>query len=87
MGDQPVVRRDPAAELGRLQCRIPYRDQPVRVWVAWFQQQADLWDEVAVVDPSMTDTAVFCGEYLRCKAKELGEQYQPDDRWPGAKSW
>lgn len=87
MTEQPSLHHDPATELGKLQCRKPYPDKPVRVWVTWFEQQADLWDQVAHVDPSMIDTAEFVGGYLRRTAKELCEQYQPDDTWPGAASW
>ena len=83
MNDQPLVRRYPGDELAKLQCRRPYNGQPVRVWVAWFVRQAELWDDIALDDATLADTAVFGREHLRRKAKELSEQFKPNDRWPG----
>lgn len=87
MDDLPLKRQHPANELLELRRRVPYKDQPVRVWAAWFERQAELWDAVALIDPWQTDTAAFVGEYLRRTAKEMLEQYRPHEKWPGAASW
>lgn len=87
MNDEIRIRRYPGDELAKLQCRRPYSDQPVRVWVAWFERQAELWDEIALDDATLADNAVFVAEHLRRKVKELLEQYKPGDKWPGAGKW
>lgn len=87
MDELNLGRRHPFDELQELRLRPPYRSEPVRVWVAWFERQAELWDALALIDPWQTDTATSLGEYLRRKAKDMREQYKPHEKWPGAVSW
>jgi hypothetical protein len=74
-------------ELARLRLLRPDDDAPVRAWVPWLEQQADLWDVIVAADGVSAGNARWVADYLRRLIKDLRENFKPGDRWPGASAW
>jgi hypothetical protein len=75
----------PADRLIELERNRPAVDAPVNKWAAWFEQRADLYEQIAALDPGLT--LDFVADHYRRKAKALLEQHKPSAPWPGASTW
>ena len=79
------IAGSPANRLMEVQRCRPAEDAPAHRWAAWFEVQADLYEQVAASDPGLNLQSV--ADHYRRKAKDLLEEYQPCQPWPGAATW